>query len=109
MRKHEGNKEFGGDKIVLSIKDIEHIADVARIDLTDEEKEEINKSINEIIVYFDKLNSMDTSEVEPMELITTESNILREDIVVESYNREIILANASEHRNGYFSVPQIVE
>ncbi len=94
---------------MFTVENLEHIADVARISLTDEEKEEMTKSINEIITYFDKLNSMDTSNVEPMELITTESNVLRKDIVVESYDREIILANASEHRNGYFSVPQIVE
>jgi aspartyl-tRNA(Asn)/glutamyl-tRNA(Gln) amidotransferase subunit C len=94
---------------MLTIEELEYIADVARLSLTDEEKEEMTKSINEMITYFDKLNNMETSNVEPMELITTESNVLREDIVVESYDREIILANASEHRNGYFSVPQIVE
>ena len=94
---------------MFTVENLEHIADLARITLTDDEKEKMTKSISEIITYFDKLSNMDTSNAEPIELITTESNILREDTVVDSYDREIILANASEHRNGYFSVPQIVE
>jgi len=101
--------ESGGDKIMFTVENLEYIADVARISLTDEEKEEMAESIDRIIAYFDKLNSMDTSNMEPMELIITEANVLREDIVVESYDRETILINASEHRNGYFSVPKIVE
>ena len=94
---------------MFTVENFEYIADVARISLTDEEKDKMTKSIDKIITYFDKINSMDTLNVEPLELIIDESNILRDDIVIESYDRETILANASEHRSGYFSVPKIVE
>lgn len=94
---------------MITTEGLEALADMAKINLADDEKTQIVKTINEHINCFNKLNDIETTGVLPMELITTESNVLREDIVEEPYDRDLLLSNAYGCRDGYFSVPQIVE
>ncbi|NLC67179.1 MAG: Asp-tRNA(Asn)/Glu-tRNA(Gln) amidotransferase subunit GatC [Clostridiaceae bacterium] len=88
---------------------LEHMADTARIGLSEGEKEELLSTIQEIISIADGIIDADTSGLEPMEHVTTLKNVFREDKVDEPYTREIILSNASETNEGCFSVPKIVE
>lgn len=88
---------------------IEHIADLARLNLTDSEKEKLTHEMANIVAYVDKLNELDTSNVEPTSHVKPVYNVFREDKVKDSYDREKILANAPSADEGCFKVPRVVE
>lgn len=88
---------------------IEHVANLARLNLSEEEKSTLALDMEQIISYVDKLNELDTSQVEPTNHVIPISNVFREDKSEASYPREKILANAPSSENGCFKVPKIVE
>ena len=88
---------------------IEHIADLARLNLTDKEKEKLTSEMANIVAYVDKLNELDTTNVPPTSHVKPVHNVLREDRVEKSYDREKILANAPSCEDGFFKVPRVVE
>lgn len=88
---------------------IEHVANLARLNLTDKEKEKLTSEMANIISYVDKLNELDTSNVPPTSHVKPICNVFREDAVKKSYDREKILANAPSQENGCFKVPKVVE
>ena len=88
---------------------IEHVAGLARLNLTEQEKEKLTSEMGNIISYVDKLNELDTSNVAPTAHVIPIKNVFREDKVEESYDREKILANAASHEEGCFKVPKVVE
>ena len=88
---------------------IEHVADLARLNLTPQEKEKLTRDMENIVSYVDKLNELDTSNVKPKEHVIPISNVLRKDSVGKSYDRERILANAPSSEDGCFKVPNAVE
>lgn len=88
---------------------IEHIADLARLNLTDSEKEKLTFEMANIVSYVDKLNELDTSDVLPTSHVKPVHNVFREDKVQESYDREKILANSPSVDEGCFKVPRVVE
>ena len=88
---------------------IEHVANLARLTLTEQEIERLTSEMGSIIEYVDKLDELDTSDVAPTSHVIPVQNVLREDRVEESYDRGKILANAPRQENGYFKVPKVVE
>lgn len=88
---------------------IEHVAGLARLNLTEQEKERLTAEIAEVISYVDKLNELDTADVKPMEHVIPMKNVLREDKAAKSLDRDKILANAPSHEDGCFKVPKVVE
>ncbi|HOP99298.1 MAG TPA: Asp-tRNA(Asn)/Glu-tRNA(Gln) amidotransferase subunit GatC [Acetivibrio clariflavus] len=88
---------------------IEHVANLARLNLTEEEKSALASDMEQIISYVDKLNELDTSNVEPTNHVIPITNVFREDKAEASYPREKILANAPSSQDGCFKVPKIVE
>lgn len=88
---------------------IEHVANLARLNLTDEEKSTLVSDMEQIISYVDKLNELDTSNVKPTDHVIPISNVFREDKAEPSFPREKILANAPSSEDGCFKVPKIVE
>jgi aspartyl-tRNA(Asn)/glutamyl-tRNA(Gln) amidotransferase subunit C len=90
-------------------KIIEHIADLARIEFNKNEKLIYVDQLNSILLYMEKLNELDTSDIPPTSHVIPIKNIYRDDIVTESYNIEEILANAPEIEKGFFKVPKIIE
>lgn len=88
---------------------IEHVAGLARLNLTEQEKERLTAEMAEVISYVDKLNELDTTDVKPMEHVIPIKNVLREDKVAKSLDRDKILANAPSHEDGCFKVPKVVE
>jgi len=93
----------------VTMENIEHVANLARLNLTDDEKRMLTSQMEEIVSYVDKLNELDTSEVEQTAHVMPLKNIFREDRVQESYDREKILANAPSQEDGCFKVPKVVE
>lgn len=94
---------------MITIKEVEHVAKLARLALTDEEKEKFAKQMGDILDYFNQLKEVNTDNIEPMAHAITVTNVMREDAVVKQATREEILSNAPDEENGYFRVPKIGE
>ena len=92
---------------MITIKDVEHVAKLARLALTEEEKEKFSKQLGSILEYVNELNEVNTDNVEPMAHAFPISNVMREDIVVQEFTREEMLKNAPEEEDGFFKVPKI--
>lgn len=97
-------------KEIISREKIEHLARLALIDLSEEEKENISKQLNNILDYFQKLNELDTSNIKPTRhVIDGLKNVFREDIPGKSLTQEEALKNAREKQNGFFKAPRIIK
>lgn len=93
---------------VLSEEEVQHIAWLARIKLSEEEKKLFTSQLNTIIEYFHIINEIDTEGVKPTLHILDLANVSREDTVKASMPVETALANAPNKENGYFKAPKIV-
>lgn len=91
---------------VISDETIEYVGILAKLELSDEEKEKAKKDMGEMLDYIDKLNELDTSNVEPMSHVFPVNNVFREDVVTNGDDRENILANAPESNDESFVVPK---
>jgi len=88
---------------------VEHVADLARLEFDDEEKELYIKQLNSILTYMEKLNELDTTDVPPTSHVISLANVFRDDSVIESLEREKSFDNAPETDRGYFKVRKIIE
>jgi aspartyl-tRNA(Asn)/glutamyl-tRNA(Gln) amidotransferase subunit C len=95
--------------VKLSKAEVEHVAWLARLDLSEEEKERLAGHLNQILVHFEELQQLDTSSVEPTSHSIPVHNVFREDVVGPCLDVEDAVANAPEARDDYFVVPQVVE
>ncbi|MCG0276018.1 MAG: Asp-tRNA(Asn)/Glu-tRNA(Gln) amidotransferase subunit GatC [Thermosediminibacteraceae bacterium] len=93
----------------ITIETVEHVANLARLYLSEDEKAEMAKKLNSILEYMDKLNELDTTDVPPTAHIIPIKNVFREDVVKESLPREEALKNAPDKERGFFKVPRIIE
>jgi aspartyl-tRNA(Asn)/glutamyl-tRNA(Gln) amidotransferase subunit C len=94
---------------MLTREDVEKVAGLARLKLTDEEISEMTDKLGQVISYVAVLDEVDVSNVEPMAHVADVVNVLREDAVRDSLSREAALANAPKSDGKYFLVPQILE
>ena len=83
---------------VISDETIEYVGILAKLELSEDEKEQAKKDMGSMLDYIDKLNELDTSGVEPMSHVFPVHNVFREDVVVNGDAREKMLANAPEKR-----------
>lgn len=90
-------------------KTVEYIAKLARLSLTEEEKEEFTGQLDKILAYIDKLNELDTKNVEPTTHAVPMKNVFREDEAKKSLSQDEALSNAPEKDRGHFRVPRIIE
>jgi aspartyl-tRNA(Asn)/glutamyl-tRNA(Gln) amidotransferase subunit C len=94
----------------ITEKDVAHVAELANLDLSAEERAEFGAQLDSILGYFEQLNELDTSGVEPMaQVLAPQPALLREDEVRPSLGQETALANAAEKGAGYFKVPKVIE
>ena len=91
---------------IISDETIEYVGILAKLELSDEEKEKAKKDMGEMIDYIDQLNELDTSGVEPMSHVFPVHNVFREDVVTNGDDRENILKNAPEKNEESFIVPK---
>ena len=96
-------------RIKISTDEVAHVANLARLSLGAEEAERLTSQLNDILLYMDKLNEVDTTGVEPMTHAIVRENAFREDSVVESLPSEVSLANAPEAKRSCFQVPRVIE
>ena len=93
----------------LSLTEVEHVADLARLALTDEEKELFREQLSSILAYAERLQQLDTRDIPPTATVLPLQNVLRQDEVRPSLSREDVLANASQAEEGHFRVPAVLE
>ncbi|WP_139492187.1 Asp-tRNA(Asn)/Glu-tRNA(Gln) amidotransferase subunit GatC [Brevibacillus dissolubilis] len=89
--------------------EVEHVAKLARLKLTEEEAERYTKDLNAILEFAKKLDELDTSNVEPTSHATDVKNVMREDVNRASLPREEALRNSPEHEEGQLKVPAVFE
>lgn len=85
------------------------MAHLARLQFKDEEAEGLKEDMNKILGYMDKLDQLDTSDVEPLEHVTEQPSILRKDEAKEPISHEDALKNAPDADSDYFRVPRVIE
>ena len=94
---------------IISDETIEYVGILAKLELSDEEKETAKQDMGRMLDYIDKLNELDTTGVEPMSHVFSVTNVFREDVVTNGDERDKILLNAPEQKDGAFKVPKTVE
>ena len=92
----------------VTIKDVEHVAILARLEFTESEKEKFTHQLNEILAYVEKLNGIDTTNVEPLSHVIELNNVFREDEVQPSSSIEDVLKNAPARTEKFFKVPKVI-
>lgn len=95
-------------KNVISDETIEYVGILAKLELSDEEKERAKKDMGEMLDYIDKLNELDTEGVEPMSHVFPVNNVFREDVVTHEDGSIDTLANAPVKKDGGFKVPKTI-
>ena len=95
--------------MAVTKKDVETVAELARLSFTEKEKKELTGTLNSILGYFDKLSELDTGHVEPLTHILPVQNVMREDEVQPSCGQEMALANAPKHKRGHFVIPKVID
>ena len=93
----------------MDIKTVDEIAHLARLEFTEESKPEILNDMNRMLSFIDKLNELDTNNVEPLIYLTEEKNILRPDIPETSITQKEALKNAAKKDSDYFKAPKVIE
>ena len=91
---------------VISDETIEYVGILAKLELTEEEKEQAKKDMGRMLDYVDKLNELDTDGVEPMSHLFPINNVFREDEVVNGDEHENMLLNAPEKKENTYMVPK---
>lgn len=93
----------------VSKKDVDYVADLARLQLTEEETESLASDMNQILDYMTTLEELDTSDVEPLEHVIDLEYRLRDDKAKEPLSHEDALKNAPDADSDYFRVPRVIE
>ena len=97
-----------GEKNIISDETIEYVGILAKLELSDEEKERAKKDMGDMLDYIDKLNELDTTGVEPMSHVFPVNNVFREDVVTNGDGSKETLANAPAQKDGGFKVPKTI-
>jgi aspartyl-tRNA(Asn)/glutamyl-tRNA(Gln) amidotransferase subunit C len=93
----------------LSRAEVEHIAELAKLGLTEEEKEQFREQLSAILEYAEMLQKLDTEAIPPTATVLPLQNVMRPDEAAPSFSQEDILANAPDAAEGCFRVRAILE
>ena len=93
----------------ISKEEVKHVANLARLAISEEETEKLQKQLDSIITFAEQLNELDTENVEPTTHVLHMKNVLREDKASPGLPREEVLKNAPDHQDGQIRVPGIME
>jgi aspartyl-tRNA(Asn)/glutamyl-tRNA(Gln) amidotransferase subunit C len=94
---------------VIDDETIEYVGILAKLELSDDEKEQAKKDMASMLDYIDKLGELDTTGIEPMSHVFPVENVMREDEVTNGDGSEETLANAPERHDTAFVVPKTVD
>jgi len=90
-------------------KTVEYVATLARIAVSDAQKEFLSGQLSKILSYIDKLKQLNTDGIEPLRTLNQKRDVLREDLKQRCKLRENILDNAPSRRDDYFRIPKVIE
>ena len=93
----------------ITMDEVKHVANLARLAITEEEAEKLTNELDAIIFFAEQLNELDTENVEPTSHVLDMKNIFREDVSKPGLPVEEVLKNAPDHENGQIKVPAIIE
>lgn len=93
----------------ITKQDVQHVAKLARLNLSEAEEAQMTEQLNAILQYAEKLNELDTEGVEPTTHVLHVSNVMREDEVLESLPIEKVMLNAPDEEDGQIRVPAVLE
>jgi aspartyl-tRNA(Asn)/glutamyl-tRNA(Gln) amidotransferase subunit C len=93
----------------ISLDDVDHVARLARLELSASDKERMRRELDGILSYIDKLRTLDTRDVEPTSHAVPVTNVMRDDVEQPSLPQEDMLANAPDRHRDMFRVPRIIE
>lgn len=93
----------------ISREQVEHVAHLARLEFSEGEKDKFTSQLNDILLYMDKLNEIDTTGVASETHAISLNNAFREDVVKPSLGEERALANAPDSKGSFFRVPKVIE
>jgi len=96
-------------KTRITLEDVDHVARLARLELSAADKERMRGELDGILSYIDKLRALDTRDVEPTSHAVPITNVMRDDVERPSLPREDMLANAPDPHRDMFRVPRIIE
>jgi aspartyl-tRNA(Asn)/glutamyl-tRNA(Gln) amidotransferase subunit C len=95
--------------MTLTIEEVEHIAQLARLKLTAQEIERYRQQLSAILDYADRLQAVDTTDIPPTSSVLPARSVLREDKARPGLSREELLKNAPDSENGQFRVPPVLD
>jgi aspartyl-tRNA(Asn)/glutamyl-tRNA(Gln) amidotransferase subunit C len=95
--------------VKLTREIVEHVARLAMVDLSEDEKEMLTKQMGEVLLYMERLNEVDTEGVEPTSHVVDLKNVTRCDLPEPPLSRPDVLKNAPDSRDGMFMVPRVIE
>ncbi|WP_265529538.1 Asp-tRNA(Asn)/Glu-tRNA(Gln) amidotransferase subunit GatC [Sphingomicrobium marinum] len=93
----------------VTLEDVRHIANLARINLSDEEASRLLPELNNILGWVEQLGEVDTDGVEPLTAVIEQKMRLRDDVVNDGNVRDKVLSNAPDAQHGFFAVPKVIE
>jgi aspartyl-tRNA(Asn)/glutamyl-tRNA(Gln) amidotransferase subunit C len=93
----------------IDIKTVEEVAHLARLEFDEAGKAEILNDMNRMLAFVDKLNEMDTTDIEPLIYMTDERNVMREDEPKQTLTQKEALKNAPKKDSDYFKVPKVID
>jgi len=93
----------------LSLKEVEHIAELARLELTPEEKDRYRQQLSAILDYAARLQTLDTSGIPPTASVLPARSVLRPDVAKECLDPADVLRNAPQQADQQFKVPLVLE
>jgi len=95
--------------MVIDKKTVLKVADLARIEIKEEEIGGLTEEMNKILTFMEKLNELDTTGVKPLVYMNEEVNVWREDVVKQEIDVADGLKNSAKHNESFFFVPKIIE
>jgi len=95
--------------MTIDTKIVDEIAHLARLEFEAEAKTEIIKDMNNMLKFVEKLNELNTDDVQPLIYMTEESNVMREDEAKVTLTQDEALKNAPKHDSDYFKVSKVID
>ncbi|NMC81085.1 MAG: Asp-tRNA(Asn)/Glu-tRNA(Gln) amidotransferase subunit GatC [Chloroflexi bacterium] len=95
--------------MTLTLAEVEHIAELARLELTPEEKERYCQQLSDILEYAARLQSVDTRQIPPTSSVLPPRSVLRADVPAQGLSVDDLKSNASQFEENQFRVPPVLE
>lgn len=87
---------------------LNYLAKLAKLELEEGEKDQLLNDLNNILAFIEQLKTVDTSNVKPLIFLNEETNIMREDLVIQELSSAEALSNAPQKNDDYFLVPKVI-